>query len=131
MALPDNVICPMCGARVALGACRCLSCGEELRLTEADIDDLKCRLKRWVRVRTAICAAFVFLLVFATTQPPFGMGGPNLISAVLVAATLAAFVGLLLAARAYLHLQRILAENSGSTLSYQVGRKLRTILLKK
>lgn len=131
MALTGNMICPMCGASVAPGACRCLSCGEELRLSEVEIEDLKRRLKRWVLVRTVICAAFVFLPVFATTQPSFGMGGPNYISAALIAGPVAAMVGLLLAARAYLHLQRVLAENGGSTLSSQVGRKVRAMFLKR
>jgi hypothetical protein len=138
MALPDIVVCPMCGARVALGGYRCLSCGEEFRLSKAEIDDLILRLKHWVRVRTAICAAVVFPVVFAMTQPPFGMGGSDLIStalsfipAALITGPVAALIGLLLATRAYLHLQRILAEDSGSTLSYQVGRRFRSMLLKR
>jgi hypothetical protein len=131
MALPGKTICPMCGTRVAPGASRCLSCGEKLRLSEADIDDLKRRLKGWVIRRTVICAAFVFAPAFVATQPSFGMGGPNFLSATLIAVAVAAMVGVFLAARAYLQLQRIRAENSGSTLPYEVGRKLRAILKKR
>lgn len=131
MALAGNTICPMCGTSTGPGTRRCLSCGEELRpASDVDIDRVRRQLRRWVVVRTATCAAFVYVLAFVGTQPSFGMGGPNYLSAALIAGMAAAVVGILLAARAYLHLQRILAENSGSTLWYQVGRKVRAMLVK-
>ncbi|MBS0266285.1 MAG: hypothetical protein JSS02_30425 [Planctomycetes bacterium] len=124
-----EIPCPMCGARVSLSARRCPACHEDFRLTSAEIADLKHRLKHWVRFRTTICGAVVFILVFAAARwPTWGTVWTNITFAAIVTVPLAAFVGLLLQARAYLHLQRILAEDAGSTLSFEIGRKLRKLL---
>jgi hypothetical protein len=115
----------MCGNNAGPGARRCLSCGEDLQpADDFDIDVGRRQLKWWVVRRSLACGAFVFVLAFMLTQPPFGMGGPNYSSAALIAGAGTAVAAILLAARAYLHLQRILAERAGSTLWYRMGRKL-------
>jgi hypothetical protein len=122
----------MCGTRSSPGTRRCLSCGEELQpADDFDIDSARRQLKRWVVRRSLACGAFVFVPALVLTQPQFGMGGPNYFSAPLIAGAAAAMVGVLLAARAYLHLQRIVAERAGSTLCYWMGRQFRAKVAKR
>jgi hypothetical protein len=103
---------------------------EDLRAGDFDIDGARRRLKRWVVERSIACAAFVFVLALVLTHGPLPFG-PNYLLAALIAGAAAPMVGILLAARAYLHLQRILAERAGSTLWYRMGRQLRAKVAKR
>ena|SRR5579871_2138807 len=97
---------------------------EDLRAGDFDLDGARHRLKRWVVERSIACAAIVFVLALLLTNGPFPFG-PNYLLAALIAGAVAAPVGILLAARAYLHLERILAERAGSSLWHRMGRQLR------
>ena len=103
---------------------------EDLRANDFDLDGARRRLKRWVVERSIACAAFVFMLALVLTNGPFPTG-PNYFLAALIAGAVTAPVGILLAARAYLHLQRILAERAGSSLWYRMGRQLRAKVAKR
>ena len=130
-SMDSTTLCLMCGTSTGPGTRRCLSCGEELwPADDFDIDGAKRRLQRWVVERSVACGAIVFPLAFVLTQPPFGMGGPNYLFPAIIACAAVAMVGILLAARAYLHLQRILAKRAGSTLWYRMGRWLRAKVAK-
>src|SRR5437762_990706 len=87
---------------------------EDGRAGDADIDGTRRQLKRWVFERTIACAAFVLVLALVLTNGPFPLG-PNYLLAALITGAAAAMVGILLVARAYLHIQRILAKRAGST----------------
>jgi hypothetical protein len=103
---------------------------EDLRAGDLDIDGTRRQLKWWVVERSIACAAIVFVLALVFTNGPFPFG-PNYLLAALIAGAAAAMVGILLAARAYLQIQRILAERTGSTLWYRMGRQLRAKVAKR
>ncbi len=95
-----------------------------------DADAGRPQLKRWVVKRSAACAIFVFIVMVILTTGPFPLG-PDYLRSALVAAVGAAIAGVTLAGRAYLHLQRTLAERAGSTLWYWLGRRVRENTLNK
>ncbi len=104
---------------------------EEMSTRDDDVEGVKRQLKRWILKRCAVCGGVVFIATFVLTQPSFGIGGPNFLSATIVATVATAITGMLLAARAFLHLQHVLAARAGLTLPYRLGRWLRGHLPKK
>lgn len=94
-------------------------------LSACEIDAVKRQLRRWVVRQCWISGLVIYFATFALTQPSFGMGGPNYLTATFVALAGAALVGLFTAVRAYLHVQKLLATQAGLTLQYRLGQLLR------
>lgn len=93
--------------------------------TSSDSDSLggvKRQLRRWVVRQSVFAGIVVWGLALFVTHPPFGMGGPNYPLAAIVALSVAGVVALVARARAFLHIQRILADKDGSTPGYRLGR---------
>ncbi len=84
--------------------------------------EAKWQLRRWVVRQSVVAGILVWGAAFIFTQPSFGMGGPNYISATIASLVGAAAVALVAYIRAVLHFQRILATKEGSTLAYRLGK---------
>jgi hypothetical protein len=78
-------------------------------------------------VRSMACGALGFAVGFVFTHHPFPFG-PDYVSAGLIGAGAGALTALWLTFRAYLCVQRILAERAGCTLWYWMGQKVRAKL---
>lgn len=101
--------------------------------TSSDRDglgEIKRHFQRWVVRQSVFGGIIIWGVALVVTHPPFGMGGPNYPLATIVALAGAGVVALVARARAFLYIQRILAEREGSSLGYRlgkmVGRSLRT-----
>ena len=86
------------------------------------LGDVKRQLRRWGVRQSVFAGVVIWGVALAVTHPPFGMGGPNYPLAAIVALTVAGVVALVAHARAFLLIQRILADTDGSTLGYRLGR---------
>jgi hypothetical protein len=90
--------------------------------------DVKRQLQRRVGRQSVVAGIIVWGVVFVFTQPQFGTGGPNYVSATIASLVGAGVVALMAQIRAFLHFQQILATKDGSTLSYRVGQLFGRIL---
>jgi hypothetical protein len=93
--------------------------------TNSDDDgfaELKRQLRRWV-VRQSVFVGFVVAgVALVVTHSPFGMGGPNYPLAAIFALAAAGMVALVGRARAFLHIQRILAGIEARSFEYRLGK---------
>jgi len=106
------------------------------RMTDKDgtgddcIADATRQLAGWVIKRTAGCALFFFTAVVIETQSPFPFGS-DYRQAAIYTAVATPVAGLILAGRAWLFLQGLLAERAGITFSRWLGHRFRGILVPK